>query len=124
MEPIFSIRVHELMSERNMSDKDLERELNLPKDAIYNWKNNVSRSYPKYAKRIADFFGVSTAYLLGEVDFRFPIASEYPADLQFIIGKFFSMTLEGREKLVEQADMLSERYSQKNSADSVNEVTA
>lgn len=46
--------------------KDLANHLNISPNVITNWKNGSSRSYRKYVHQIAEYFGVSTDYLLGK----------------------------------------------------------
>ena len=63
---LFPIRLRKVLDELNVDDKELERALNLPKDAVYNWTHGVTKSYPKYAHAIADYLNVSYLYLIGE----------------------------------------------------------
>ena len=65
---LFPIRLRKVLDELNVDDKELERALNLPKDAVYNWTHGVTKSYPKYAHAIADYLNVSYLYLIGETD--------------------------------------------------------
>ena len=65
---LFPMRLRKVLDESNIDDKELERALNLPKDAVYNWTHGVTKSYPKYARAIADYLHVSYLYLIGETD--------------------------------------------------------
>ena len=65
---LFPIRLRKILDESNVDDKELERALKLPKDAVYNWTHGVTKSYPKYARAIADYLHVSYLYLIGETD--------------------------------------------------------
>ena len=58
-----------------LTDKILEQTIGLPKDAIYNWRNGVSKSYGKYLYNIAKYFRVSIEYLKGETDDKCPIVA-------------------------------------------------
>lgn len=45
--------------------KALADYLDISPNVITNWKNGSNRSYRKYIKQIAKFYGVSEGYLLG-----------------------------------------------------------
>ncbi len=57
-----------LMKDRNLSQQELCRYLNLKKHAFSDWKSGKSQSYKKYLPQIADYLGVSVDYLLGRTD--------------------------------------------------------
>lgn len=59
-------RVKELCKSRGISVIRLEEELSIPKNTIYQWKR-ISPSLEKI-QAIADYFNVSTDYLLGRTD--------------------------------------------------------
>ena len=60
------------LADANITDKVLEHEIGLPKDALYNWRNRVSKSYGKYLYNFAKYFHVSIEYLKGETDEKNP----------------------------------------------------
>ena len=62
---VFAERLRELRQERNLSMKQLARELNTTDAAISNWENGINEPKISYLKLIAEFFGVSADYLLG-----------------------------------------------------------
>ncbi len=61
-------RVKQLINEHAMTMAELERKLDLSQGSIRNW----GRSIPSgdKIKKVADFFDVSTDYLLGRTDIR------------------------------------------------------
>ncbi|WP_062320882.1 helix-turn-helix domain-containing protein [Halolactibacillus sp. JCM 19043] len=59
-------RVKKLCKSRGISVARLEEELSIPKNTIYQWKR-ISPSLDKI-QAIADYFNVSTDYLLGRTD--------------------------------------------------------
>ena len=65
---IFSQRLRELRQDKNLSMKQLAKELNITDAAISNWENEINEPKISYLKSIALFFGVSTDYLLGLED--------------------------------------------------------
>ena len=64
---MFIKRLEELMEESNISEYKLTQELQLSKSAIWNWKKGCQPSADKVIK-LADYFEVSTDYLLGRSD--------------------------------------------------------
>lgn len=65
---IFKERIFPLFQSSKMSDQELEREIDLPRGIIYDWKKGRTKSYKKYCGQIASYFHVSTDYLLGNTD--------------------------------------------------------
>ncbi len=65
---IFAERLRELRTQRNLSMKQLAKELNTTDAAISNWENDINEPKITYLKVIAIYFGVTTDYLLGLED--------------------------------------------------------
>lgn len=61
---MFISRLEQLMKEANITEYKLTQELSLSKSAIWNWKQGSQPSADKIIL-IADYFEVSTDYLLG-----------------------------------------------------------
>ncbi|MDR2939184.1 MAG: helix-turn-helix transcriptional regulator [Clostridiales bacterium] len=55
----------ELMKEKGIEQKELETNLALSRGTITKWKNGENKSYLKHINKIADYFNVSTDFLLG-----------------------------------------------------------
>lgn len=58
-------RILECMGPTHGAGKALADYLHISPNVITNWKNGSNRSYRKYIKQIASYFGVSVDYLLG-----------------------------------------------------------
>ncbi len=56
-------RIKELAHKRGISITQLEEELSIPKNTIYQWKNRIPST--KRLQLVADYFNVTTDYLLG-----------------------------------------------------------
>ncbi len=61
-------RILELLNKNGNSQKALTDFLGLSKNTFTNWKSGNNNSYKKYISEIAEFFGVSTDYLLCKTD--------------------------------------------------------
>lgn len=61
----FSERLKELRSECGLSQKALGTHIGVSQKAIDYWENGVNEPKATYIVRLADFFDVSTDYLLG-----------------------------------------------------------
>ena len=105
---MFWERFVQLCAERNTKPNPVAKELGISSGAVTNWKNGA---VPQSAtlKRIADYFGVSTSYLLGNVQM----------DLQHFAEKEKEPTVTVDPKLLSLIDVMSadeleelERYAE------------
>lgn len=69
-------RIINLLNEKGAEQKDLAEYLGVHPQLITEWKAGRTKSYKKYIDKIADFFGVSTDYLLGKDEIKKRPASE------------------------------------------------
>lgn len=65
---IFAERLRELRIEKNLSMKQLAKEIKTTDAAVSNWENNINEPKITYLKDIAIFFDVTTDFLLGLED--------------------------------------------------------
>ena len=70
-------KILDLMGPKKGSGKELADYLGVSGNVVTNWKNGSSKSYQRYVKQIAKFYGVSPEYLLGEE--KAPEKNELPA---------------------------------------------
>lgn len=61
-------RIIELMGGRHGAAKSLADSIGVPANLISDWKGGRSKSYPKYAPAIAEYYGVSLDWLSGLSD--------------------------------------------------------
>lgn len=61
----FSERLKELRLEKNLSQRELAKELNISQAAIARWESNLHIPNIENAIMIVTYFGVTTDYLLG-----------------------------------------------------------
>lgn len=67
-------RVKQLINEHAMTMAELERKLDFSAGSIRNWGKSIPSG--DKIKKVADFFDVSTDYLLGRTDLRKPIVTD------------------------------------------------
>ena len=60
------------MKMRNITDKQLTKDIGVNKSAVTDWKTGKTKSYKKHIDKIADYLGVSSDYLLGRSDDPLP----------------------------------------------------
>lgn len=60
------------MKRRNITDKQLTKDIGINKSAVTDWKTGKTKSYKKHIDKIADYLGVSSDYLLGRSDDPLP----------------------------------------------------
>ena len=65
---IIGKRIKELRLENNISQLTLSKAIGVDKRAIIFWEQEVNEPKASYIIRLAQFFGVSTDYLLGLED--------------------------------------------------------
>ena len=65
-------RIKSLLKEKNKTQKDLTDFLGISKNAFSEWNSGKNSSYIKHVAKIASFFEVTTDYLLGNDDTKFP----------------------------------------------------
>lgn len=72
-------RLTKLREEKGLTQKKLAKLLNMSNGTISNYENNVHSPDPNTLCRLADFYGVTTDYLLGRTNYRYPpdILKEY-----------------------------------------------
>ena len=58
------------LEQRGISSTKFQKDLGLYGSAVSEWKNGKSKSYEKHLPKIAEYFGVSVDYLLGNTTFR------------------------------------------------------
>ena len=91
-----------LLKEKHIQQKELSDFLGLSKNTITGWKNGNNTSYKKYLPQIAEFFGVSTDYLLGK--------QEHESDevLEFTYALYNEMTHDLSEEQINQLKKFAE----------------
>ena len=57
-----------LLKKNNMSVAEFSRKTGIKQSTLSNWKTRNTLISTKYARLIANFFGVSVEYLMGDVD--------------------------------------------------------
>lgn len=62
------IRVRELRESRGLQQKDLAIDLGVTQPTISGWESGIKVPSAKSTQKLADYFGVTTDYLLGRDD--------------------------------------------------------
>lgn len=61
-------RLKELRKEKKLTQKELADKINVSKITVLRWENGERQIKPEKAEKLANFFGVSIAHLLGYED--------------------------------------------------------
>lgn len=69
-ENTFAKRIKELRKENNISQKELSRAIGYSQPIISQWESEIYEPTASAIIAVADFFKVSTDYLLGRKDFE------------------------------------------------------
>lgn len=62
-------RIKELRTERKISQKKLAEAIGVDKRAIIFWEQGVNEPKASYIKKLAEYFGCTSDYLLGLSDY-------------------------------------------------------
>ena len=65
---LFKNRLKELRTERNISQKELGKLMNMSKMAISHWESGHSEPSIAQLIRLSEFFEVSVDYLIGKIE--------------------------------------------------------
>lgn len=65
---MLNVSIKQLRISRGMSQVELAKKLSVTKQTVSNWENDNIQPSIDMLERLADFFNVSTDYLLGRVD--------------------------------------------------------
>ena len=79
---MFSIRLKELREEQGFSQYSLANELGIAQATIGNWEAGKREPNLEMIIRLADFFKVSTDYLLGRTDDKHTYIAKMPPDME------------------------------------------
>ena len=104
----FLHRVLDLITSRGISKNKLLTDIKINKNAFVDWDKNKTIPGGDVVAKIADYFHVSTDYLLGRTDDPSPVeAGEDPSPLRStLLGNFARLNQEGQEKLADYSDDL------------------
>lgn len=65
---MLNVSIKQLRTSRGMSQVELAKRLSVTKQTVSNWENDNIQPSIDMLERLADFFNVSTDYLLGRTD--------------------------------------------------------
>lgn len=92
-------RIIYLCKKYNKSQKDLTDYLGLEKSTFTSWKKGKTASYEKHINKIAEFFNVSTDYLLNDKDSTIPKDPTTPAEYQSLISSYQELSKDNQQLL-------------------------
>ena len=72
---MLSTSIKQLRTSRGLSQVELAKKLSVTKQTVSNWENDNIQPSIDMLEKLADFFGVSTDYLLGRVE-ESPISTQ------------------------------------------------
>ncbi|EAE4067358.1 helix-turn-helix transcriptional regulator [Listeria monocytogenes] len=101
-------RIKDLASKRDKNLKDVAIEIGLSENIFYTWKNSSPKA--DVIKKVADYFNVSTDYLLGRTDNPI-IDSDIPPEAATLAAHIDpAATEEDMKKILEYIDFIQQKY--------------
>ena len=104
-----------MLKKQNKTQKELCDYLGIKKNAFTNWKNGSNTSYIKHLPKIAEFFDVSTDYLLGKTDIKKEQTAEMQSnneDINKLIEIGTKLSSEHLKVLLVLAELLEKWFSE------------
>lgn len=103
---MFLTRVSALIESRGITRNRLLLETGINTNAFQNWEKRGTVPSGDVVAKLADYFHVSTDYLLGRTDDPAPVGDGAPpSPLRCaLLGNFDQLNQEGQERLVETSD--------------------
>lgn len=93
-------KISYLLKENNCNQSDLLDYIGVKRRATFTeWKNGTSASYKKYINKIAEFFNVSTDYLLNDKDSAIPKDPTIPTEYQSLINSYKKLSKDNQRLL-------------------------
>lgn len=107
------IRLSALREEKGLTQKKLAKLLNMSNGTISNYENNVHFPDPNTLCRLADFYNVTTDYLLGRTNYRYPpeILREYVTTdytVQNIVNTLLTLDSLNQNAVIKYINFLSQ----------------
>ena len=88
-----------LLDQSGKSQKEFADFLGITKNAITDWKSGRIKSYRKYIPKIAEFFNVSTDYLLSD-SVEAPTQENEPLSISKLMGEFLKLSQEDKAEFI------------------------
>ena len=97
--------LRQLIDDNNLTQKQLGKELNIAPTTIGNYVRNIREPDYSTLKMIADFFNVSTDFLLNN-----HTEQKFDCDENCLLNIYNSLNIEYKKILMEQAKTLYQTY--------------
>jgi len=101
----FGERLRALLEERDMTQVELSRRLHLGKSTVSQYISGARNPDIATLKALAELFSVSTDYLLGRTEVRWPAVFKEP-DLELVVDRAGELDPEDRRKVLDYMDYL------------------
>lgn len=101
-------RVKFLAEKQKISIVELEEKLGFGRNSLYSWKKKIPNG--ESLKKVADYFNVSTDYLLGRTDNPY-VDNDIPQEAAKLAAHIDpSATEEDMKKILEYIDFIQQKY--------------
>lgn len=107
-------KLKELRKLHNVSQEELSKKLSVTEKTISRWENEKTQIKPDKAQRLAEYFNVSVAYLLGYIDtpkeelMTFDSGEEFEKARQNLLDEYSSEKKQVKKKGIDLTKMFEE----------------
>jgi len=111
----FGKRLKELREAKGLRQEDIGKKINVGKSAVSQWENNIRTPDAYVILQLADFFNVTTDYMLGRTDDPRPFSKDTIAepDSNDPVDK---LPEQAKRSLEEFKEYIIHKYSKKRSS--------
>lgn len=101
-----------LLAKSGVQQKTFAEAIGVTKHTVTDWKNGKTKSYIKYIDKIAEFFEVSTDYLLTDDKKAAPQEQPLSEKQETVLKLSEQLTDEDLKKLIDYAELLRKAKNQ------------
>ncbi len=110
--PPITSRIYLLLEHKNMSQSELARALGIRQSTISGWRQKFNEPEAELLEPISKALNVSIEWLITGTESNTIESSTFPEDKQQLLEYYDQCNLEGKNRILEQAEFIATKYPQ------------
>ena len=110
--PPITSRIYLLLEHKNMSQSELARALGIRQSTISGWRQKFNEPEAELLEPISKALNVSIEWLITGTESNTTESSTFPEDKQQLLEYYDQCNLEGKNRILEQAEFIATKYPQ------------